>query len=1025
MQGQEPSPASWLGDSSVVPRRIADLCVRWNRILRNDASRAGLVLAAIICLLFGDVIFGGHTLFPTPVVPGVMPNGAYGYQGRKPSSHFATDPAATLNAIMAYDRYTQNTLSAGELPLWNPLEGIGVPHDALFQSSLLSPLVWAEMLLPTRYWDYLLLLTLWLSGIWCYSYLRAVQRSHPGAVLGAVIWITSSWLIPFLAMRVIINTVAGFPLALYGIELVRRRDRSLRGVIVASLGLFLIITGGQPEIAVLALIVWALYAGYRAASAETGVRLSAILLSGLALVSATFVTSGHWLPFLEYFSSHAVTGRSGVVLEQLPGMWHQSVSYIIEWFTPLFFGPPHAWAAPGWNWPLFSGSFDLAVWFLAALSIVPIYRHHSAGGLFWGIVVLSSLSKFLGVPPINQILGSLPLLGQFHFTRYAAFIPLMGFAFLSALAADHLKETSVRLRSGTLVSLGLIVGVAFVLGLAELRRGGELAVVHQPFDLARLETPIGPIVVASIMATSLFVLWELSSQAKLRIEWFLGLIVIGAIIAFPRGLPFRPWLGTVGLVVAGMLAIWVASRMTLSKATAVVAGIVAAIALLNLSISMASPQGLPQRHDPFKAPPSIQSLRDNTRDGSRVYGMDGVLSAHSSIALGLASPAMLEALMPRRFDEYISDFLQPGANPFIFAWSTKSDDLVFNRRYWDLLDVKYILTTRSYPDVLTAGLHESDRSPVPLTSPQRQELEIPFQGPLSGIAVLMSTHDLSSSGEVVLDLYREGNETPVRTVRLPADGIKDNQLQLFQFASVPFEVGVRYSFSIRHEGARSGNEVAIWRQGHSQAEGVGDESEFGPIIAFPTTMRLVYDKEVKIFENPSAVPRVFLATNILWADSPDQALETLKSDTIDLARSAVLETPVADVVDTSVLRAQPSTAGGGLLEFTQTANMVRFKVDNPSPAIAVLTDLWYPGWAATVDGVEQPILRVDGLFRGVLLDPGVHDVLYTYTPTRLGPIVLLTLVGVAIPLTLGVIGAARARSRSRTRKTVTAEHTQA
>ena len=50
------------------------------------------------------------------------------------------------------------------------------------------------------------------------------------------------------------------------------------------------------------------------------------------------------------------------------------------------------------------------------------------------------------------------------------------------------------------------------------------------------------------------------------------------------------------------------------------------------------------------------------------------------------------------------------------------------------------------------------------------------------------------------------------------------------------------------------------------------------------------------------------------------------------------------------------------------------------PALLVLTDSWYPGWKATVDGEPTEIERVDYLIRGVPVPAGSHTVEFTYEP---------------------------------------------
>jgi uncharacterized membrane protein YfhO len=62
-------------------------------------------------------------------------------------------------------------------------------------------------------------------------------------------------------------------------------------------------------------------------------------------------------------------------------------------------------------------------------------------------------------------------------------------------------------------------------------------------------------------------------------------------------------------------------------------------------------------------------------------------------------------------------------------------------------------------------------------------------------------------------------------------------------------------------------------------------------------------------------------------------------------------------------------------------------------SLLVLTDAWHPGWRATVDGREQPVYRVNYLFRGVFLEPGTHTILLSYGPpylSRTAPVAAAT-----------------------------------
>ena len=70
----------------------------------------------------------------------------------------------------------------------------------------------------------------------------------------------------------------------------------------------------------------------------------------------------------------------------------------------------------------------------------------------------------------------------------------------------------------------------------------------------------------------------------------------------------------------------------------------------------------------------------------------------------------------------------------------------------------------------------------------------------------------------------------------------------------------------------------------------------------------------------------------------------------------------------------------------------------------VLTDSFYPGWKATVDGKPASIERVDYVLRGVSIGPGHHTIVMRYQPAswRIGWIVSL----VAL---LGLLGALASR----------------
>ncbi len=83
---------------------------------------------------------------------------------------------------------------------------------------------------------------------------------------------------------------------------------------------------------------------------------------------------------------------------------------------------------------------------------------------------------------------------------------------------------------------------------------------------------------------------------------------------------------------------------------------------------------------------------------------------------------------------------------------------------------------------------------------------------------------------------------------------------------------------------------------------------------------------------------------------------------------------------------------------------VGFEVDACAAGWLVMSDAYFPGWAATVDGRPAPVLRADRVLRAVAIDSGHHVVSLTYRPMSL-------VVGAGVSLVAAGILAALLRRR--------------
>jgi hypothetical protein len=134
--------------------------------------------------------------------------------------------------------------------------------------------------------------------------------------------------------------------------------------------------------------------------------------------------------------------------------------------------------------------------------------------------------------------------------------------------------------------------------------------------------------------------------------------------------------------------------------------------------------------------------------------------------------------------------------------------------------------------------------------------------------------------------------------------------------------------------------------------------------------RLVHSGDVKVYEHQAALPRAFVVPNAISADDTS-ALGRLADPAFD-ARQLVL---LADdwVGDGVTIR----TAGRATI--TQYAPEA-VTIQAQGPGYLVLTDAYYPGWVARVNGQPAQIWRANVMFRAVALPAGAHEVVFTYAP---------------------------------------------
>jgi hypothetical protein len=158
------------------------------------------------------------------------------------------------------------------------------------------------------------------------------------------------------------------------------------------------------------------------------------------------------------------------------------------------------------------------------------------------------------------------------------------------------------------------------------------------------------------------------------------------------------------------------------------------------------------------------------------------------------------------------------------------------------------------------------------------------------------------------------------------------------------------------------------------------------------------------FENKTVLPRAFIV--------PTKGVTTLADIDNQLAffrNSGLNPQEKFTVSQLPVVLKEPAEEPGSGLPLTRSVevvgnhvNDIELRASTPETSVLVLSQTYYPGWKALVDGRRTEVFRVDLSLTGVRIPPGVHDVQFLFRPTsfQIGAVLsiasAIALLGIAV-----------------------------
>ena len=149
-------------------------------------------------------------------------------------------------------------------------------------------------------------------------------------------------------------------------------------------------------------------------------------------------------------------------------------------------------------------------------------------------------------------------------------------------------------------------------------------------------------------------------------------------------------------------------------------------------------------------------------------------------------------------------------------------------------------------------------------------------------------------------------------------------------------------------------------------------------------------------ENPTAYGNAWFVDEVLPVTNANEELDALHK--VNPHRVAVINTKDFPL-QLSTLNSQLST----IEQTSLTPNSVTYETDNAEDGLVVFSEIYYPGWTATIDGKPADILRTDYVLRAMQVPAGKHIIMMTFDPQSVHTTELIAYIALGVLLLL-VIG---------------------
>lgn len=821
------------------------------------------------------------------------------------------------------------TWREGTIPFWNPYIGCGAPLLAELQSIVLSPWMFFYTLWPSlQMHNYLLVAQQVLGAVGMFLSARALGLSRYAAIFAAVVHLCcphQQWREELQMNHSFYPITVWFFIRLY-------QTRNFLWALAAGIGCAAQILSGDAQVSLLSIsVVSALFVLMNLLGEERkdalivrvrdgGVWLAIAGFNALCFASPVFLGFVEWVRIGDLSKKHAYYSVGN------PATW-ESLAYSL--LHPGFGGSS-----------LYAGCLTLP---LICLSFLAIKQRRP----YYLSVLLTAVFAFMSASrtgPFPLIDGALGLMGLSRFEGMEVY--LIQIAFLMAFGLEELVNDRVRLKS---IAFGLLVAAC-------------LCVITIPAWLAKTGFNLEKITFDSHVEAYGF-------QPQL---WNVDVVLLCVFLLLVGGLAF--------------------SRAKLPS-TASLLLILVPILLNSTSEVLACQKSLP--HLPKFRYPKLELLDFLASKQQRVVPVGyNLLHPNNNVVYRIPSLAYEGPLVPPRLHEFVR-----AAGAHADAFTKVFPNGSFNKLI-NLASVRYIV---SFVPVRNSDEPYNFQSPIakPVSFKGNENIrmdaaKVQYDAEKNELGGYIDWYVKEGEGEnYIFQIamfgedgklfwtggpfytrqreYLKDDTRPKTFSRMPLDAIVPEHIP----ESTKFSIGIK----VRHLPEES--ELEPENSATPVIKNMFEIAQFTKqVLPLERQRRFKMVKEIpnsfiRIYENLHAMPTAYLVHKTILVEGDKNVLDEIGKSSFDPHSVAVIE-------DRNLKAMEGEHAGSANDEVRAVrsdSNTLKIDVNTESDGLLVVTDQYFPGWHAEVDGVEVPIVYANYLFKGIPVGPGRHKVSLFFRPT--------------------------------------------